>query len=298
MSRFAYYPGCSATGTSIEYDASTRAICEQLGIGLQEIPGWSCCGSTPAHAVDPVLSAALSARNIMQAGTMGLDTITTPCPSCLKNLRSTRQKLQDDAFRAKVERLVDGAIPTDIPIVSVLQIIFEHIGAQGLKERTTKPLTGLKLAPYYGCMLSRPKELMNFGDPENPMSLDVLMPALGAEIVPFPLKTECCGASLGVTRRGVVTRLSGRILDVAESMGADAIVTACPLCQMNLDMRQGQINRDNNTRHNMPVFYYSQLIGLALGLDDAALGLDKLYVPPFKLLDRIGPKAADAKATA
>lgn len=292
MSRFAYYPGCSAKGTSIEYEISTRAICEQLGIGLTEIPNWSCCGSTPAHAVDPALSAALTARNIMLAGKMGFETMATPCPSCLKNLKHTQHRLENDAFREKVERLIDGPLPEKMTISSVLQIIYENVGAEGLEPHVRMPLKGLKLAPYYGCMMHKPQELMQFGDPENPQSLDVLMTALGAEVVPFPLKTECCGASLGITRKNVVTRLSGRILDTAAACGADAIVTACPLCQMNLDMRQGQINRANKTRHHMPVFYYSQLIGLSLALPGDVLGMDKLYVNPFRLLDSLGMKAA------
>ncbi|SKA73465.1 CoB--CoM heterodisulfide reductase iron-sulfur subunit B family protein [Desulfobaculum bizertense] len=296
MSRIAYYPGCSNKGSSIEYEISTQAVCERLGVGLEEIPNWSCCGSTPAHAVDPALSAALTGRNIMLAGQMGHKKIATPCPSCLKNLRSTQHKLQNDEFRARVEKLVDGSIPTDIDSRSVLQIIFEEIGPEELKSRTVKPLKGLKVAPYYGCMLNRPEELMDFGDSENPMALDLLMEALGAEVVQFPLKTECCGASVAMTRKKVVTTLSGRILDTAAAFGADAVVTACPLCQMNLDMRQGQINRANKSHHRMPVFYYTQLIGLALGLDEKLLALDKLYVSPDRVLKNMGKQTAEAAA--
>ncbi len=287
MKHYAYYPGCSSMGTSAEYEHSTRTMCAELGLQVTEIPDWSCCGSTPAHAVDHTLSAALGARNLVQAEKIEAKAIITPCPSCLKNLRTTQHRLQDPDFKAKVERILDCQLPASIPIRSVLQTVCEDITSERIAERTILPLTGLKIAPYYGCMMVRPPELMDFDNPDNPVSLDQLMTSLGAEVVSFPLKTDCCGASYGVTRREVVTRLSGRLLDVAAECGADAMVTACPMCQMNLDLRQGQINRANATRHNIPVFYYTQLIGLALGLPQKALGLEKLCVSPFPMLTRM-----------
>jgi heterodisulfide reductase subunit B len=157
-----------------------------------------------------------------------------------------------------------------------------------------KPLTGLKIAPYYGCIMNRPPEVMEFDDCENPMALDNIMQALGAEVVPFPLKVECCGASYGVARKDITARLSGRLLDTAEDNGAMAMVTACPLCQMNLDLRQGQVNAANGTNHDMPVFYYTQLMGLALGLDKKELGLDKLVVSPNKVLGAVEEAIAKA----
>jgi len=277
---YAYYPGCSGLGTSMEYEKSTRAVCKALGLELTEIPDWSCCGSTPAHTVDHVFSCALSARNLDLAEDLGAQAVTTPCPSCLTNLVTARHRMQKPAFKAEVDKLLEKPARSSLPVKSVLQVIAEDVGADTVKQRVMKPLEGLKIACYYGCIMNRPPELMQFDDCENPMAMDNLMAALGAEVVPFPLKVECCGASYGIARKDVVMRLSGKLLDAAGDIGAHAIATACPLCQMNLDMRQGQVNRATSRRHRMPVFYYTQLIGRALGLDDANLGFDKLCVSP------------------
>ncbi len=292
---FAYYPGCSGQGTSIEYDKSTRAVCKALGIELVDIPDWSCCGSSPAHTVDHILSAALSARNILQAEDMDVQGIITPCPSCLTNLKVASHRMRDEQFKEKVDDLLNEPCRNDLPIMSVLQVIYEKLGPKALAAKVTNPLKGLKLAPYYGCIMNRPPEVMDFDDCENPVAMDHLMEAVGAEVMPFPLKVECCGASFGVARNDVVTKLSGKLLDVAADCGAAAMVTACPLCQMNLDMRQDQINRANKSSHKMAVFYYTQLIGKALGLSDASLMLDKLCVDPGHLFREIETaRTADA----
>lgn len=283
--RFAYYPGCSGQGTSIEYDQSTRAICKALGIELVDIPDWSCCGSTPAHTVDHVLSGALSARNILQAESMeDVRGIITPCPSCLTNLKTASHRMRDAAFKAKVDSLLDKPCRNDLPIMSVLQVIYQELGPEAVKDRVTNPLTGLKVAPYYGCIMNRPPEIMDFDDCENPIAMDRLMEAVGAEVMPFPLKVECCGASYGIAKNKVVTKLSGKLLDMAVDCGAKSMVTACPLCQMNLDMRQDQINRANGSRHKIPIFYYTQLIGMALGMNGSNLLLNKLYVNPANVI--------------
>lgn len=281
---YAYYPGCSGQGTSIEYDQSTRAICQALGIELVDITDWSCCGSTPAHTVDHVLSAALSARNILLAESMDVQGVITPCPSCLTNLKTASHRMRNEEFKCKVDNLLDAPCRNDLPIMSVLQVIYEHLGPEQVAKRITSPLTGLKVAPYYGCLMSRPPEVMDFDDCENPVAMDRLMEAAGAEVMPFPLKVECCGASFGVAKNEVVTTLSGKLLDIAVDCGATSMVTACPLCQMNLDLRQGQIDRANGRKYSMPIFYYTQLLGLALGLDRSSLMLDKLCVDPGQVI--------------
>lgn len=287
MNKIAYYPGCSGQGTSEEYDRSSRAICKALGIDLVDIPDWSCCGSTPAHTVNHVLSAALSARNLALVEGMGLDTVTTPCPSCLTNLRTAAHKMENPEFRAKVNALLDAPCTKTIEAQSVLQILTENVDMTLIKSRVVKPLTGIKIACYYGCIMNRPPELMRFDHHENPMAMDNIMTALGAEVVPYPLKVECCGASFGIARGDIVARLSGKLLDAGRRLGADAFVTACPLCQMNLDMRQGQINDALHENFKIPVFYYTQLLGYALGLDRADLGFEKLCVDPRLALGRI-----------
>lgn len=295
-SRYAYYPGCSGQGTSREYDISTRAMCQDLGFELIDIPDWNCCGSTPAHAVDHLLSAGLVARNLAIAEDMDVDGIITPCPSCLKNLKTTQHRMQRPDFHAEVQAILGRQLRADLPIKSVLQALLEDAGVERVAQACSAPLAGLKVVPYYGCIMNRPPDVMHFDDPENPMALDNLLAAIGAEVLPFALKTDCCGASLGTTRRDVVARLSGRVLAAASAAGADAIVTACPLCQMNLDMRQAQINKANGTSYSIPVFYYSQLIMLATGQPGERIGLDKLCVSPFPLLNTLVAAAGEVRS--
>jgi len=289
---YAYYPGCSGLGTSREYDQSTRAVCDALGIGLADIPDWSCCGSSPAHTVDHVLSAALAARNLAKVEAMGRDTAVTPCPSCLTNLRTASHRMADDAFRERTNALLDTPCRNTVTAKSVLQILAEDVGLDALARKVVKPLAGLRVAAYYGCIMNRPPEVMRFDDHENPMAMDGILAALGADVRPFPLKVECCGASYGVARRDIVARLSGRLLAAAEDVGAEMVATACPLCQMNLDLRQGQINSAGGTSHHMPVLYFTQLMGLALGVPEERLGLDKVCVSPRGALRAAAERAA------
>lgn len=285
---FGYYPGCSGMGTSAEYDRSTRAVAAVLNLPLQDIEDWSCCGSTPAHTIDHALSTALSARNFVQAEKQGVTDVLTPCPSCLKNLRTALHRMKDPHIGPKASKLLGGETPQDEHTVkSVLQVIYQDIDREVLKRQVIRPLTGLKIVPYYGCLMSRPAELMQFGDPENPVAMDELMEIAGAEVLPFPLKVDCCGASMGIPVNEAVTRQSGGIVGLAASLGADAIVVACPLCQMNLDMRQSQINRAHKTKYNIPVLYYTQLLGIAFGIPEKELGLNKLIVSPRPVLDKL-----------
>lgn len=296
-----YFPGCSGQGTSLEYDKSTRAVCRALGITLKDIPDWNCCGSTPAHTVDGVLSAALSSRVFAQGETVGITDVITPCPSCLKNLRDTLRHMEDPFFQARVEALTERPLSMPHSVKSVLQVIVEDIGLEALKPHIRRPLTGLKVVPYYGCLMTRPGASAQFDDPENPMSLDRLMEALGAEVLPFPLKTDCCGASLAIPVRKSVPRLTGRTLELAEELGADLVVVACPLCQMNLDLRQGQINFKTGSQHKIPVPYFTQLMAYAFGLPDADIGFTKLAVnvqPAFACMQRRAAELAASEQAA
>lgn len=303
---FGYYPGCSGQGTSKEYETSTRAVCGALGITLKDIPDWNCCGSTPAHTFDSVLSAAFSARVFAQGETAGITDVITPCPSCLKNLRNALNHMEEPLFSARVEALTEKRLNLEHSVKSVLQVIVEDLGLEAVKARVRRPLKGMRVAPYYGCLMTRPAASMRFDDPENPTALDRLLEALGAEVLPFPLKTDCCGASFSIPARDVVPRLSGRILDMANRLGADAVVVACPLCQMNLDLRQGQINRKTGAGFHMPVPYFTQLMAWAFALPDADSAFHMLAVdvqPAFDCMRRRAValeeeerKAAEAEA--
>ena len=283
--RLGYYPGCSQSSTAAEYDISTRACCKALGLELFDVPDWTCCGSTPA----------------------GFDRVTTPCPSCLSALKTAGAHLNGvqgagEIYRAKVEALLGRPAPGPVDCQSTLQVLFEQIGPEGVKARVKRPLAGLRVAPYYGCILNRPPGLMAFDDPENPIAMDRLLEACGAEIVDFPFKTECCGAAFGMPRLNVMQRLSARILDMAESTGADCIAVACPLCQMNLDLRRGQVNSASGRNITMPVPFFTQLLGLALGLPEAELCFGKLVLPLSPALaaaeQREASRAAEAEAKA
>ncbi len=282
----AYYPGCSGLGTSKEYDTSTRAVCAAVGLSLVDIPDWSCCGSSPAHTKDHYFSAALAARNLQLVAGMGLGTAVTPCPSCLTNLRTANHRMEAAAFKEKVDRLLDEPYAGHVDAQSVLQALVEIVGADAIAALVKTPLKGLKVAPYYGCIMNRPPEVMAFDDCENPMAMDNILTALGAEVVPFPLKVECCGASYGMPRPDVVANLSGKLLECAKLAGADLIAVACPMCQMNLDLRQGQVNRYKHTNYRMPVAYFTQLMGVALNLPEEELGFDKLCVDPRPVLNK------------
>lgn len=281
----AYYPGCSLEGLAVEYDQATRAVCEALGIRLVEIPDWSCCGSTPAHSVDVILSGALAGRNLAIAERLGLDVVMTPCPGCLRSLKGALELHEDGERRGALKAVLGMPFEGRVRAISVLQLLFEALEAGLLPESAVKrPLTGHAIAPYYGCLLTRPAAFARFDDPENPVSMDRLLTAIGATVVDFPFKTECCGATYGVARNPVVTELTGRILDMAVRVKAHAVAVACPLCQQNLDLRQSQVSRRWNRSFDLPVVYLPQLIGLALGLSPETLGLDRLVVSAEFLL--------------
>lgn len=286
--KVAYYPGCSQQASALDYGKSTKALCALLGIELEEIPGWNCCGSTPAHAVDPELSAALCVRNLDLATSAGHESLATPCPSCLSNLRMATKRMADENFRKRVVGLLDQPASAKLPeATSVMQLIGRVHDAESLGKLLKKPLRGLKIAAYYGCLMSRPAEVMDFGDPENPTLMESLLAVLGAEMVDFPLKTVCCGASFGIPERQLTAKNSGRILELAQRMGVDAIAVACPLCQMNLDLRQKQAAKAQNAFFHIPVLYFTQLMGLAFGLAPEDLGIDQLCVSAQPLLSKI-----------
>lgn len=281
----AYYPGCSLDGLASEYDASTRAVCRALGIELVEIPDWNCCGSTPAHSCDPLLSGALAGRNLAIAERMGLDIVMTPCPGCLCSLKGALHMHGEPGEREGFLQVLGMPFEGRVQAVSVLQLLHEALEAGLFEGKIVNPLTGRVIAPYYGCLLTRPAAFARFDDPENPVSMDRLLEATGATVPDFPGKTECCGATYGVTRNQVVAELTGRILDMALNVGAQAVAVACPLCQQNLDLRQSQVERYWKRRFNLPVVYLPQLLGLALGIPPDRLGLEKLMVNADFLLE-------------
>jgi heterodisulfide reductase subunit B len=283
--QYAYYPGCSLEGTAMEYDVSVRQVFKALDVPLVEPDDWSCCGSTPAHTVDHVLAAALAARNLGIIEKSGLDTVAVPCPSCMMAFKKANHGMQNDSgFKEKVNELLEYPYEMSVKAKSALQILYEDVGLEALAARVTHVLPDLKVAPYYGCILNRPPEVAQFDDPENPVAMDKILEAVGVKVCDFAFKVECCGAAFGVPKKNMVNRLTGKVLSMALDAGANCIAVACPLCQQNLDLRQSQVNQTTKSNFQLPVIYFSQIVGLAYGYSLKELGLDKLIVSADELV--------------
>ncbi len=282
---YAYYEGCSLEGTAVAYNMSVRLVMKSLGVELREPPDWSCCGSTPAHAVDHVLAAALAARNLSIIERMGSSTVAVPCPSCLAAFKKAHTRMaRNKVFKNEVNELLDTPYECGVEAKSALQIIYEDLGLDEAAKPVTTQLPDLKIAPYYGCILNRPPKIANFDDPENPISMDRVLQAVGVEVVDYAFKVECCGAAFAVPKRDTVLQLTSKVLAMALEAGANCIAVACPVCQMNLDMRQGQINAAMGTSFDIPIVYFSQIMGLTYGYSPKELGLDKNLVSADALI--------------
>ncbi|KAA0892099.1 CoB--CoM heterodisulfide reductase iron-sulfur subunit B family protein [Oryzomonas rubra] len=285
---YAYYPGCSLHASAGEYDLSTRELFKKLNIGLTEVPDWFCCGATPAHNVDELLSLSLCAKNLELAEQVEGD-LAVACAACFSRLKTTQHVLSEsDVKRRQVEKAIDAPVPLTSNVKHLLDILARDLGLEQLEQAVTKPLAGLKVACYYGCLLTRPTDVPNLDCVEAPTIMEDILKAAGAETVAWSHRMECCGANFTLSRPGVVIQLSHAILDSAKEAGADCIMVACPLCHGNLDIRQKEIEGVYNTEYAMPVFYITQLVGLATGLGADKLGLDALIVNPMPLLKEKG----------
>jgi heterodisulfide reductase subunit B len=285
----AYFPGCSLHGIAREYDRSARLVCERLGIRLVEVEDWNCCGATAAHSLDHDLALGLSARNLSVVNRMKHGAVTTPCAGCFSRLKRASHELTNsgEATRKMEQKL--GTTLGRLPAVThLLQLFMEERGPRGMAQPVVRPLNGLRLAAYYGCLLTRPHSIVRFDDPEQPLSMDRLFQALGAETVTWPHKAECCGGPFAASEPAIVIDLGGQVLEAARQAGAEAIVVACPMCQVNLDSRQNEIEKDRGTRYNLPVIYFTQLMGLAYGYSPRELDLRRLLVSPVSLLREKG----------
>jgi heterodisulfide reductase subunit B len=288
----AYYPGCSLHSTAIEYDLSTRAMAEKVGLDLAEPKGWACCGTTPAHSTDHLLATMMPLKNLELIEESGHSTVTMPCPSCFIRHRTAIHDVRDDAgLKEQVAAKMHYAPSEEIKVEHLLTTITERVGYEAIAQAVTQPLTGLKVVCYYGCVITRPPKITGAENYEYPMSMDRLVETLGAESLDWSYKTECCGASLVFTQLPIALGMSRKILRNAEDVGAEAIVVACPLCHANLDMRQQQINEQFGEDFHIPILYFTQLMGLAFGIEPRKLGIDKHLVNAFPLLQAMGLRA-------
>jgi Heterodisulfide reductase, subunit B len=282
--RYSYYPGCSLHASASEYDLSTREVFKALGIGLDEVPDWICCGATPAHNVDELLSLSLCAKNLELAEQVPGD-MAVACAACFSRLKFAQHVLKEnDQKLRQVEQAIDAKVPLDQTVKHLLEILVQDLGTERLSQAVRKPLSGLKVACYYGCLLTRPPEVPQLDDCEAPTIMERLLQAVGAESVDWTHRMECCGANFTLSRPGVVLQLTNAVLDSAKAAGADCIMVGCPLCHGNLDIRQKEIEGVYYRSYDMPIFYLTQLVGLALGVPADRLGLDALIVSPQRLL--------------
>ncbi|HEX9078918.1 MAG TPA: CoB--CoM heterodisulfide reductase iron-sulfur subunit B family protein [Desulfuromonadaceae bacterium] len=285
---YSYYPGCSLHASGKEYDISTKGLFRVLKIGLQEVPDWICCGATPAHNVDELLSLSLCAKNLALAENVAGD-LAVSCAACFSRLKATKHKLAaNDVKRQQVAQAIDGPVSLGKPVKHLLEILAKDYGLDRLAAAVQKPLADLKVACYYGCLLTRPPEVPELDCVEAPTIMERVIEAAGANTVPWSHRMECCGANFTLSRPGVVLKLSNEILASAQRSGADCIIVACPLCHGNLDIRQKEIEEASGTRYNMPVFYITQLLALAVGVSPGRLALDSMIVDPKPLLKEKG----------
>ncbi|KLU59868.1 succinate dehydrogenase/fumarate reductase iron-sulfur subunit [Peptococcaceae bacterium CEB3] len=284
---YAYYPGCSLHATAREYDESTRAVFENLGIGLREIEDWNCCGATALPSTSYLFSLVVPSRNLALAEETGQD-VAVACNSCFVTLRRAKSVYEENPlWRAKIQEAM-GAIGRSfaarVQIRHVLDIVVNDVGLDRIAETVRRPLRGLKVVPYYGCQIARPKN--EFAHPELPTEMDRLLEVLGAKVLRYDHKTKCCGGALMTTKPDAVLELEKELLGEADLRGAEAMVVSCPLCQFNLDAYQDKVNKRFQTNYNIPVIYFTQLLGVAQGLAPKKLGLKRNLVPLRGLLHK------------
>lgn len=293
--KYAYYPGCSLGSTAVPYEMSTKAIAEVLQLGLEEIEDWNCCGASEYFAVYKTAAYALVARNLaLASGQNGFTDVVAPCSACFLNLKKTDHymaafpEIGDTTRKALAAGGLDY-VPGSLKIRHLLDVVINDIGLESIKEKIAMPLTNLRVAPYYGCLVTRPSlGDEGFDDPEYPTHLDELLDTLGAQVIDFPLKAHCCGGHMTQISTDTAFELIRRLLQNASEYEADVIVTLCPMCQLNLDAYQQQVNRHFGTDFNLPILYFTQMIGLAFGIEPAVLGIGKEFVSPFAALEKIG----------
>lgn len=281
-----YFPGCSMAGTSREFSSSLKEVLSVLDIELNEIEDWNCCGASSAHVTSHLLATALPARNLNLASQQGFDQVFAPCAACYSRLLSVGIEMKNnDKMRAKVEEVISEKMLPTPEVINLLQY-FQGIGKEKITEQKEVDLAGLKVACYYGCLLVRPNNLIDFDDSEMPTSMEAIVSYTGAEPIEWNFKTECCGAAHSIPHTNIVEVLSKKIIDDAVAHGADVIVVGCPMCHSNLDMRQRNILKDYPDTKQTPILYLSELLGISFGIDMKTLGLNLHYIDPIKLIEK------------
>ena len=281
----AYYPGCSLESTSTEFNESAKSVCAALDLKLYEPKGWVCCGATAAHRSDPETGLRLPMENLALIERSGFSEVTMPCAACFNRHKAAQYEIRHDESRWQaMDEVLDYHYQDSVKVNTLIETILQHVGEEKIAEKVQKPLENLKVVCYYGCLLTRPPQVTEAENPENPTDMDELVAALGAEVLDWSYKTCCCGAAHSLTRPDIVVKLSGNLVTHARQAGADVIAVACPLCHINLDARQFQMD----VEEPMPIMFFTQLMSLALGLPEKEAVLHKNMVDPRPLLREKG----------
>ena len=295
MTRYLFYPGCSLEKNAAAYFDSVQAVSGALGLELEEIKDWNCCGATEYTSIHRLGSFALMGRNLALAARQadGARTLTAPCAACYLNLSKAEHYLRTDAKLAdQVNRsLAAGGLqykPGTIDVRHTLDVFFNDIGLETIRSKVTRPLKGLRVAAYYGCMIVRPDYEHRLGNPEYPTMLEDLFQVLGADVIDFPLKAHCCSGHMPQISTRVAYELMRRLLHGADEYQADMLVTLCPMCQLNLDTYQADVNHLFGTQYHMPILYFTQLMGLAFGMNPRELGIGKEFQDARPALSKVG----------
>ena len=288
MKKFAYFPGCSMDSTAVTYKASLEYVAGRISLELKEIPDWNCCGSTAAHTKNEKLAYSLAARNIAIAEDTYPDLdIVTPCAACYSRLAYAKHAAEDEFTRQEIERIIKRPFKGKKEILNFLDVFSQEDVMQACKENMVRDLSGLKIACYYGCLMSRPRKITKAEDIENPMQMDKIIELTGATAVEWDFKTECCGASHQVDAPRQSRPLIERIFRNAKANGAQAIVTACPLCNMNLDMREKEINDMFSKKYDIPVFQFTEILAIGMGAGAKTSGIHQHFWPAFDLINGV-----------
>lgn len=275
-----FYPGCTLSSSARPYGRSIYWVCERLGIEITELPDWTCCGATSAHALKRDLAYALPARNLAIAGELG-DDLMVACSACYSRLKITQKALEDSRTRERIAALIEKSFDRHVQIKNILEVLGEQ--APRIRQEKTHAVEGLRVVCYYGCLATRIPRVMGFDDRENPTLMERLVVAAGATAIDWPMKTSCCGASFSVIDEAIALKMSAQLVEMAYRVGAEALVTSCPFCQYNLDWAQWYLKKS----HAIPVLFITQLVGLALGKSERDLMLNAHLVSPEKIVCRV-----------
>ncbi|MFH1982875.1 MAG: CoB--CoM heterodisulfide reductase iron-sulfur subunit B family protein [Pseudomonadota bacterium] len=290
--KYGYYPGCSLHSTAREFDKSLKAVCNQLGVELVEIQKWVCCGASAAHNLSQLMAVALPMANLALLPAIGLEEVIIPCAACFSRFKIAQHSIKTDRkLKRQVVEVIHKDCNDEAKVIHPLTVLSQKPLISKIPTLVERDLSELKVACYYGCLLTRPPKITEFDSPEYPMTMDTVLRAAGMTTVDWPYKTICCGASLALSKPDIVVNLSHNVIQEAKLAGADAIAVACPLCHTNLDTRQDDMEKKFGTHPRMPILYFTQLMGYSFGISPADLSLNTHLTDAETIFEKVGQPA-------